>query len=620
MKMRMPSVPLFTVDPYFSVWTTESVQQKYPTHWTGAQNAMRGVLTVDGADYRFLGAGSEPPLPQTALEADATATYIQYEGAGIRLYATFLSPLLADNLYYASRPVCYLHLTYEATDGAAHTVCARLTVGEELVLNRAGEGRALAEPLCAEGLCGMKMGKGNQTVLSRSGDDVRIDWGYLLLAVHGQGERGVQLLDDLYAVYAQGALTPSLLFLIGYDDVRSIRYFDEELPAYWKRDGKTIEEAMREAAEEYETLARTCRAFGMRLREQATACGGEEYAELLLLAYRQAMAAHKAVADRDGQLLYISKECFSNGCAATVDVTYPSAPMFLYYNPELLKGMLRPVFRFARSDKWKWDFAPHDVGVYPFVQGQAYGDQPQQQMPVEECGNILILVSAVCRREGDYTFARENMDLLRKWVTYLEQNGEDPGEQLCTDDFAGHMAHNVNLSVKALMGLEGFSDILRALGDHKEAARLHAAAQAGAASVYRRAVQEDGCTRLAFDRADTFSLKYNAVWDRLWHTDLFEPAFFQGEIARYKKEALPYGVPLDSRETYTKPEWQLFAACFAHTREDFEFFVHLVHRAYHTMHTRVPMGDWYYADTSDAIMFRHRSPVGGLFIRLLFDK
>ena len=48
---------------------------------------------------------------------------------------------------------------------------------------------------------------------------------------------------------------------------------------------------------------------------------------------------------------FVSKECHSNGCAATVDVSYPSIPLFLLYNPELVRGMMRPVFKFARRNR-----------------------------------------------------------------------------------------------------------------------------------------------------------------------------------------------------------------------------------------------------------------------------
>ena len=126
-------------------------------------------------------------------------------------------------------------------------------------------------------------------------------------------------------------------------------------------------------------------AFHEKLVDDATKAGGEKYCDLLVLALRQVMGAHKLVVDTNGKLLFVSKECFSNGCAATVDVTYPSAPMYLLYNPELLKGMLRPVFHYAATPEWEYDFAPHDVGQYPILNGQVYAENRlEYQMPVEE--------------------------------------------------------------------------------------------------------------------------------------------------------------------------------------------------------------------------------------------
>ncbi len=633
MKLHPPSIPLFTVDPYFSVWYNQDIlHSRSPVHWIGTPNNIWGTVTVDGEEYRFLGSSLYPnprvqdnPIAQTAMDIDACSTTVFYENEAIRLKAVFTSPMLVEDLYYASRPVTYLKLFYESVDGKEHAVTARLAVSEDLVLDKAGDSRVWSENLSLKAGDCVRLGSGKQKVLWRGGDGVRIDWGYFYLATKGKAKVGNCVQKDLYCVYAETEMAPEALFALAYDDIDSIMYFGKPLKAYWKKDGKMITEAIEEALAEYDTLLARCNAFSDAMRAEAVAKGNENYADLLQLAYRQVMAAHKLVVDEDGNNLYISKECASNGCAATVDVTYPSAPMYLRYNPELLKGMLRPALRFARSDAWKFEFAPHDVGQYPLVNGQVYGmsrgDKCEYyQMPVEECGNMIILFAALGEMGKDYSFAAENMDLIEQWSKYLIRYGEDPENQLCTDDFAGHLAHNCNLSIKAMMGIAGYAKILQALGRLSEADEMMQTAKKYAESFLVRAANTDGSYRLAFDRPETFSLKYNAVWDKLWGTNLFPESFYKGEIARYRKEAQPYGIPLDSREMYTMSMWSHFASCLG-SHEDFCFLSDLLFKAYNLMRTssRVPMTDFYYTDTAVMRAFKHRSTQGGLFFKLLFD-
>lgn len=664
--LRPPAVPLITVDPYFSLWSmADALTDDVTRHWTGAGNSMLGLVRVDGAPSRFLGLefddrqagyGEIPAMKQTGLKITATSTKATFTDAAVEFEVTFLSPLLMDDLKLMSRPVAYITFAARSIDGRLHDVSVYLDATGQLTVNDPEKTAAVAESYACAGLSGARIGnRHQQNMLDVTGDNLRIDWGWLsLLPLDAQAKAapgnaylrrvfidsgeldmdgvawgGMKPEDDrlpLVAVRLElkaGQDVSQKTVMIAYDDFYSIEYFHRFSKAYCYRDGETFEDVIALAAAEYPALAEKCAAFDRALYSDAVKAGGEEYAEILALAYRQGIAAHKLISDGQGNAIFLSKECFSNGCIGTVDVSYPSIPLFLLYNPELVKGMLRPIFRFARSEEWPYDFAPHDVGRYPRANRQVYGRveqgyAEQWQMPVEECGNMLIMTAAACAASRDYAIARDNLDLIKLWVEYLKQFGADPGNQLCTDDFAGHLAHNTNLSIKAIVGIGAYAQILENLGDPVAAEAL--ACARAMAGKWVEAAGDGACFRLAFDAEDTWSLKYNLLFDRLLGLNLFPQSVVDTELEHYLGKINRYGVPLDSRSAYTKADWLIWCAALAPDKETASALIKQLWRYYHETGSRVPLTDWYDTVTGRYLYFRNRSVVGGLFALLLASK
>ncbi|MEA2709659.1 MAG: hypothetical protein QOF78_2260 [Phycisphaerales bacterium] len=654
--LRPPAAPLVTADPYFSVWSfNDKLNDADTRHWTGKPHTLLSLVRIDGKPYRLAGAQPKdvPALEQTALEVLPTRTIYTFGGGGVKLTLTFTTPMLPDDLDVLTRPLTYVTWHAVSTDAKPHQVSAMLAVGGDLAVNRPEQPVVARRETFGE-LAALVIGSEAQPILRSKGDDHRIDWGYLYLTAPGasaaaignattlaktfadggklpatddarfprpvrDGLPSAAVMVDLGAVTDQGAVRHAM---VAYDDLFSIQYMKKNLRPYWRRNGMDAGQLLQAAAEDYASLAQRCATFDEQLMADARNAGGAEYARICALAYRQSLAAQKVVADANGMPLAFSKENFSNGCIATVDVFYPQLPQFLLTSPLLAKAAVVPLLDYASSPRWKFDFAPHDLGTYPQANGQVYGGGERtddNQMPVEECGNMLVLVAAIARTDGNADFANKYWPVLTKWAKYLEAKGFDPENQLCTDDFAGHLAHNTNLSIKAIMGLGSYAMLCQMRGDASESARVRKIAEEFAARWVKEADDGDHY-RLTFDKSGTWSQKYNLVWDKLLGLGLFPKEVAQKEIAYYLTKQNKYGLPLDSRNTYTKLDWIVWTATLAERPEDFEAIISPVHRFLHESPSRVPMTDWYFTDNGKQKGFQARPVVGGVFIKMLADE
>jgi hypothetical protein len=422
-----------------------------------------------------------------------------------------------------------------------------------------------------------------------------------------------------------GAVSSRLVsrwLMLAYDDEYSIQYFKKNLRPYWRRNGDDATALLKKAAAVYESLKKRCKKFDAELMAALTKAGGEKYARICALAYRQCYAANKVAADDNGQPLMFPKENFSNGCIGTVDVIYPMAPQFLLFSPSLSKAMLVPIMDYAASPRWRWPFAPHDLGTYPQANGQVYGGgerTEENQMPVEETGNMLVLLAALARVEGNADFCVRYWPVLEKWADYLKAKGFDPENQLCTDDFAGHLAHNVNLSTKAICGLGAFGQLCELRGKKAKAAEYGNLAKEFAVKWVKEADDGDHF-RLAFDKPGTWSQKYNLVWDRILGLNLFPAAALRKEMDYYKTKQNAFGLPLDSRKDYTKLDWTLWTATLRQDKADFTALLAPVYHFLNETRNHVPMTDWFDTKTAKMVGFQARSVVGGVFLQMLYDR
>jgi hypothetical protein len=658
---RPPAVPLVTHDPYFSIWSMADHLNDAPTkHWTGAVHSLTSLIRIDGKPFRVMGSDPRgvPKLEQTKVEVWPTSTRYEFAGSGIRLTLTFLTPALPSDLDVLSRPASYLTWIVQSTDSQPHQIEIYFDAGSDISVNTRDQA-VVSSRFRINGQDVLRVGTRQQPMLEKSGDDLRIDWGYLYtLSPAAPGSTNVLATrpdalksfvasghlpenDDLRSFQPYAQPTPVLAhdfafsldgaqdkpasryLVLAYDDEFSVEYLNRRLRPYWRRKGDGIAELLSWAVRDYPSLEDRCAKFDATLIADLKTVGGDEYARLCSLAYRQAIAAHKLVADTDGTPLFFSKENFSNGSIDTVDVTYPSSPFFLLFNPTLLEAQLRPIMEYASLPRWPFPFAPHDLGRYPLANGQQYGGgekTEENQMPVEESGNMLLMVGALAEaRNGDAAFARKYWGVLTKWAEYLNEKGLDPENQLCTDDFAGHLAHNSNLSIKAILALAAYGKLAGLLG-HSQVQKQYLDIAHTYATRWAQLASEQDHYRLAFDRAGTWSQKYNLVWDRLLDLNAFPAGIIQTELTFYKSHANVYGLPLDNRADYTKIDWLAWTASLSSSPSGFQDLFAPAYKFANDTPTRVPLTDWYDTKTGKQTGFQARSVVGGIFIEMLTDK
>jgi hypothetical protein len=577
---------------------------------------------------------------QNSVVINATQTIYKFRCGNADLQLTFTSPLLMNDLNIFSRPVSYISYKVKSNDGKKHDVKVYFSASTDIALNKPSQ-EIITEKYAANHLSILKAGTVEQPVLKKKGDDLRIDWGYLYVAApqyenavqyitHGiesvnsfftgntksTVKQGKQLvLNTVIPFGSVGTGYTEKFVELAYDDLYAVQFFHTNLKPWWKKGGKAIENELSDAVNQYNSVIQKCESFDKAMYADAEKAGGKKYADLCALAYRQSIAAHQLVQSPKGDILFLSKENFSNGSINTVDVTYPSAPLYLIYNPKLMEGMLNGIFYYSESGKWVKGFPAHDLGTYPLANGQTYGED----MPVEESGNMIILTAAIVKAENNPKYARLHWKTLSKWADFLSKAGLDPSNQLCTDDFAGHLAHNANLSVKAIVAIDCYAEMAKQLGDKKTAAAYRKIAEGMVAKWINMDAAGDHYA-LVFNDKNTWSQKYNLVWDKVLGLHLFPQQVYDSEMKFYLTKQNKFGLPLDSRKTYTKSDWVLWTATLAGNQHDFKELVNPVFKYAIETPTRVPLSDWHETTNGKQVGFQARSVVGGYFMKLLYER
>ncbi|MFC7178133.1 glutaminase domain-containing protein [Kitasatospora paranensis] len=661
--LRPPAVPLAVRSPYLSTWLPgDSLVGTWPAFWNGHITALCGIARIDGAAYVFAGAPSVPggpaltPMQQTDLTLTATRSIYTLTGGGVTLTVTFFSPVDLGNLQRQSVPLSYITVQAAATDGRSHTVDLHVDVSGEWV-----HGDVTTQVTWDQQQTGrmtaLTCRPASPQVLGEHGDQA--SWGSLVLATAtgsgvtwqigqdtvvraasaGQGRLAgtvdgakPRAINDRWPVLglnrdlgtvAAGAASAPFTVTVGHVRTPAISYLGTNLNPWWTHYWGSWTDMLDWFDADYPAALSAGTALDQRIHADAAAAAGggttgEHYAAVCALALRQAVGGSELV-DRGGSPWAFLKEISSDGNVSTVDVTYPAFPGYLYLSPDYLRLLLLPLLDYAEHGGWPKQFAEHDLGSgYPNATG--HNDGNEEDMPVEESADMLVMVAALVQRLASGTaFAQAHYPILHQWAEYLVANALDPGFQNQTDDFTGFIGHSANLALKGIVAIGAMSVIATAAGNTADAARYLTTARSYASRWVSLAQDSSGShLKLAYDQDGTWSLKYNGFPDRLLGLDLVPTGVAAQEAAWYQARAGAYGVVLDPRNAYTKGDWEVWTAAWLADRPAVRnLLVEGVYGFANTSPQRVPFSDWYVVASGAQQGFANRPVVGGMFALML---
>ena len=647
---RPPAVPLVTFDPYMSIWSERNHLADHATvYWDGRRQNLISVIRVDGRMYRLMGGRPrlEPALHQISVNVLPLETVYRFAGAGVHVRLSFLTPRIPEKIKDLTRPVTYIRWTVRSIDGRTHQVQIFYSSSSAIAVNKSNQhivwARKTFGPLTA-----LKCGSPSQNFFNISGDPVGLDWGYLYTAAatdqahsaflpvrkalkefHATGSLGASESSHGPQRVSNGRPAEAFTFNLGkvaaspvsrqvmvaYDELWAIDYFGDYLRPYWRKGGVKPGQMFETAWGRRAKLRSQSAAFDAEVQKDAISVGGRKYAVIASLAYRQALAAMGMAADRNGQPMVFTKEETSNGDIATVDVIFPASPLFLLFNPQMEAASIAPVLVSADTPKWRFAWAPHDLGTYPICRG--HYKTGGENMPVEESGNIIIICCAIAEAEGNANFAAKYWNLLQRWVAFLRKSGFDPGNQLSTNDFLGFMAHNANLSVKAIIAMGAYAKLCQMRGFKAEAADYRALAHRWAIK-WMHIDHNGNHYKMAFNQPGTWSQLYNMAWDQALGLHIFPRSVRRREMKFYMTQLHTYGLPDRSTVTQTKTDFSIWTATMATRRSEFNAIISRIYKFLDKTPTRVPLADQY--GTNRAWGGMHARPVvGAAFFPMMAD-
>ncbi|KAI9049964.1 hypothetical protein LZ554_006111 [Drepanopeziza brunnea f. sp. 'monogermtubi'] len=618
-----PAIPLAVKSPYMSTWLEvgnnggnlagawpasgrKGPQPGSVSGSNGAVTGWAGIIKVDGVAYTWLGDpyvnGMRPTLvTQDSFEyTSQRSTFIMNVAGKVTMNITFLSPLTPTDIKRQSVIGSYLSVAVSSRDCSNHNVQLYADTSAGSYSNASGvashksfqsvqsEFNADYPDDAAHWGNWYWSTAASSSLTYQSGPDVTVRQNFLSNGVlpdtQDTNYRGISSNWPVFAfanyLGTVGATPVTTVYTIVHAQKNAI-YFNgaaglAPVPSlwtsYWTTDLSMVEFF-------YKDWSSVTGAIDHKIAVDSLAAGGQDYLTITSLSARQAFGSVQLCGTKSKPYLFL-KEISSDGNIQTVDVIFPAMPIFLYSNPLLVKYMLDPLFENQEAGRFPQKYSLHDLGAnYPRAIGHPSGDGGEsvlnkqisaanepEPMPLEECGNMLIMTLAYAQRTGDTAYLAQHYNILKQWTGYLVDEALIPAYQLSTDDFQGQLANQTNLALKGIIAIEAMSVIAHKTGNMADHATYTNIAHDFITRWQKMAVVTGARpphTNLAYQDNNSHGLLYNLYADKLLGLNLVPKDIYDMQSAFYPTVAQAYGVPLDTRNVGTKSDWEMWVAAIS---------------------------------------------------------
>ncbi|PPQ83295.1 hypothetical protein CVT25_004034 [Psilocybe cyanescens] len=645
------SFPLAVRSPYLSAWLAQ-----------GSGAALNdivgwaGFVKVDGKPFSFLGAPSVPAAAfskavQKSSKFTSTQSAFVLSAGPIDLTVTFLSPVEPTDLVRQSIPFSYMAVSAASTDGASHSVQVYSDISAEWI---SGDNSLVANWSTSTGsTITHQVQLQTQKVFTEVNDHTQYGSAFYSLSnvagttfqsgaditVRGQfinngklsnmQDTNFRAISNNWPVFGLsrdlGAVTTAtdpVVFSVGHIRDPAINYIvannaRQSRSLYFWSQFASPAAVISSFLGDYKNALTRAQAFDNKVNSDATKISAD-YASIVALSIRQALGATEITISKNSDgtfntndVLVFMKEISSDGNVNTVDVIFPAWPVLLYTNPTLGKFLLEGLFRYQATGQYPNKWSVHDLGAsYPNAVG--HNDGKDEAMPVEESGNMVIMALSYAQKTGDLSQIQQYKALLDQWTQFLVQDSLIPSNQISTDDFAGSLANQTNLAIKGIIGIKAMSQIAQLVGSPAQSANYSSIASSFVSQWQTLAASTSGQhLTLSYGDSASWGLSYNMYADKLLKLNLFPASVYQMQTAWYKTVAQPFGVPLDTRHTYTKSDWEIWTAGIMTDTAGRDLFISSVKKWASDGLSSQPLGDWYETTNGQPEGFRARPVVGG---------